>query len=217
MMPEEPLAGTYRPYTPDTWPEPRSAIIFPDALMAAQLKRRKFNVKEFYRMVPACILGEDTLEELIDGDVMVRAFKTRRHSNALSNLFQEILSISPTLYPSIQCPIRLDDYNEPVADIALLANDSDKEEHPGPKDVLLAIEIADTTDEVEYDRNIKRPLYARYGIPELWILVVQTEEIEVHRQPTPEGYADVQVYRRGDTLTIQELPGVQLTVDDLLA
>lgn len=216
MMPEEPLADTYRPYTPDTWPEPRSAIIFPDALMAAQLKRRKFTVTEFYRMVPACILGEDTLEELIDGDVMVRAFKTRRHLNALSKLLQEILSISPTLLPSIQCPIRLDDYNEPVADIALLANDTNKEEHPGPKDVLLAIEIADTPDEVEYDRNIKRPLYSRYGIPELWIFVLADDEIEVHRQPTPEGYADVQRYRRGYPLTIQALPGIRLTVDEML-
>ena len=67
------MTDSYRQYTPDTWPDPRSAIIFPDELKVAQLKRRKFTVEEFYRMVPACILGEDTLEELIDGDVMVRA------------------------------------------------------------------------------------------------------------------------------------------------
>ena len=188
MMMEEPLASTYRPYTPDTWPEPRSAIVFPDELKTAQLKRRKFNVKEFYRMVPACILGEDTLEELIDGDVMVRAFKTRRHSNALSELFREILSITPTLYSSIQCPIRLDDYNEPVADIAILANDSDREKHPGPKDVLLAIEIADLLDEAEYDRNIKLPLYARYGIRELWLFKLQSGVVEVHRNPTGDSF-----------------------------
>ena len=211
------MVESHRPYTPDTWPYPRSAIVFPDELMAAQLKRRKFTVPEFYRMVPACILGEDTLEELIDGDVMVRAFKTRHHSNALSKLFQEILSVSPTLYPSVQCPIRLNDYNEPVADIALLANDSDREEHPGPKEVLLTIEVADTPDEVEYDRSIKRPLYARYGIPELWIIVLASDEIEVCREPTPEGYADVQTYRRGDALFIQELPNIELSVDDLLA
>ena len=180
------------------------------------MKRRKFNVAEFYRMVPACILGEDTLEELIDGDVMVRAFKTGRHSNAISKLFREMLSVRPTLYPSVQCPIRLDDYNEPVADMALLADDSDREEHPGPKDVLLAIEIADTPDEAEYDRNVKVPLYARYGIRELWLVKLRSSEIEVHRQPTPEGYADVQRYRRGDTLTIEALPGVRLAVDELL-
>lgn len=78
------MADSYRPYTPDTWPEPRSGIVFIDELKAAQLNRRKFNVTDFYRMVPACILGEDTLEELIDGDVMVRALKTRRHANVIS-------------------------------------------------------------------------------------------------------------------------------------
>ena len=216
-MTEEPLADTYRPYTPDTWPEPRSAIVFPDELKAAQLKRRKFNVKEFYSMVPACILGEDTLEELIDGDVMVRAFKTRRHSNALSKLFREMLSISPTLYPSIQCPVRLDDYNEPVADFALLANDSDGEEHPGPKDVLLAIEIADIPDEVEYDQNIKLPLYARYGIRELWLFKLQSGVVEVHRNPAGNGYREVAHIGRGDTLTIQARPVVRLAVDELLS
>ena len=82
------MADSYRPYAPDTWPEPRSALVYPEALQAAQLQRRKFNVAEFYRMVPACILGEDTLEELIDGDVMVRARKTARHSSALSRLFR---------------------------------------------------------------------------------------------------------------------------------
>ena len=210
------MADSYRPYTPDTWPDPRSGIVFFDELLAAQLKRRKFNVKEFYRMVPACILGEDTLEELIDGDVMVRAFKTRRHSNALSKLFREMLNIGPTLYPSIQCPIRLDDYNEPVADIALLANDSDREEHPGPKDVLLAIEIADILDEAEYDRNIKLPLYARYGIRELWLFKLQSAIVEVHRNPAGDGYREAAQFGHGDTLTIQTLPGVRLLVDDLL-
>ena len=211
------MAEPYRPYAPDTWPEPRSGIVFLDELRAAQLKRRKFNVKEFYRMVPACILGEDTLEELIDGDVMVRALKTGRHSKAVSNLFRAMLRVDSNLYPNIQCPIRLDSYNEPVADIALLADDSDSDEHPGPKDALLVMEIADTPDEVNYDQNVKLPLYARYGIRELWLFALATEEIEVSRQPTPEGYADVQTYRRGDTLTIQALPDVRLTVDELLA
>ena len=217
MMMEEPVLDSYRPYTPDTWPEPRSAMAFPDKLKAAQLKRRKFTVAEFYRMVPACILGEDTLEELIDGDVMVRAYKTGRHSNVVSGLFQQMLNVTPPLHPNAQCPIRLDDYNEPVADIALLADDSDTEEHPGPDAVLLAIEIADTLEEAEYDHNIKLPLYARYGIPELWLFNLQSGIVEVHRQPMPEGYADVQRYRRGDTLAIQELPGIQFNGGDLLA
>ena len=135
------------------------------------MKRRKFTVEEFYRMVPACILGEDTLEELIDGDVMVRAYQNRRHSNAVSELMRLfILSPMPSLYPSAHCPIRFDDYNEPVADIVLLAKEFESAEHPGPNDLTLAVEIADTEDEFEYDRNAKLPLYARYGLQEVWLV-----------------------------------------------
>lgn len=207
----------YRPYTPDTWPEPRSGTVFLEELKAAQMKRRKFTVEEFYRMVPACILGEDTLEELIEGDVMVRALKTPRHSGAISRLFRLFISEdSSGLNPSVQCPIRCGHYNEPVADMALLSPDFEGKEHPGAEDVLLAIEVADTPEEVKYDQNIKRPLYARYGIPELWLVRLQSGIVEAHRQTTPEGYADVRPYGRGDTLTIQALPGTTFSVDDLL-
>ena len=210
------MADSYRPYTPDTRPDPRSGIVFLDELKAAQLKRRKFNVKEFYRMVPACILGEDTLEELIDGDVMVRALKTGRHSNAISRLFQQMLSVTPTLYPSVQCPIRLDDYNEPVADMALMADDGAREEHPGSGDVLLAIEIADTPGEAEYDRNIKLPLYARYGIRELWLFMLQSSIVEAYRNPIDDRYEEAVQFGRGDALTIQALPEVRFVLDELL-
>ena len=102
-----------------------------------------------------------------------------------------------------------------MADIALLSTDPETE-HPRPLDVKLLIEVAGTVDEAEYNRGTKLPLYARYCIPELWGFVLVTDKIEVSRQPTPEGYADVQLYRRSDTLTIQELPEVRLTVDELL-
>ena len=173
-------------------------------------------MEEFYRMVPACILGEDILEELIDGDVMVRAWQTRRHSSVISKLMR-LFMLDPkvSLYPNAHCPIRFDDYNEPVADIALLPTDPETE-HPRPPDVKLLIEVAGTVDEAEYNRGTKLPLYARYGIPELWVFALETDEIEVSRQPTPEGYADVQAYQRGDTLTIQSLPDVRLAVDELL-
>ena len=91
----------------------------------------------------------------------------------------------------------------------------DRENIPGPEDILLVIEIADSS--LRADRNRKAQRYAASGIPELWIFVIETDDIEVSRQPTPDGYADVQVYRRGDTLSIQELPGIELRVDDLMA
>ena len=116
-----------------------------------------------------------------------------------------------------QSTIRLNDGSGPEPDIALLTPQAsiDRENIPRPEDILLVIEIADSS--LRADRGDKARRYAASGIPELWVFVLDADEIEVSRQPTPGGYADVQVRRRGDTLTIQELPGVQLAVAELLS
>jgi Uma2 family endonuclease len=64
-----------------------------------------------------------------------------------------------------------------------------RESHPGPQDILLLIEVADST--LKYDRNIKIPLYARCGIPEVWLIDIQNRRLEIHRQPSQEGYRQI--------------------------
>ena len=104
----------------------------------------------------------------------------------------------------------------PEPDIALLTPEAslDEENIPRANGVLLVVEVAGSS--LRTDRGEKARRYAQNGIPELWIFVLADDEIEVHRQPTPEGYADVQRHHRGDALTIQELPGVRFSVDELL-
>ena len=85
---------------------------------------------------------------------------------------------------------------------------------PRAEDILLVVEVAGSS--LRTDRGEKARRYAQSGIPELWIFVLETDEVEVSRQPTPEGYSDVRTYRRGDTLTIQELPEVRIAVGELL-
>lgn len=104
----------------------------------------------------------------------------------------------------------------PEPDIALLTPEAsrDAENIPRPEGVLLVVEVAGSS--LRTDRGGKARRYAQNGIPELWIFILASDEIKVCRQPTPEGYAYVRRYRRGDTLTIQALPDVRLAVDDLL-
>ena len=127
-----------------------------------------------------------------------------------------ILDPKVSLYANAHCPIRFDDYDEPVADMALLAKEFEGTEHPGPNDLTLAVEIADTEDEVEYDRNTKLPLHARYGVREVWLVKLQSSMVEAHRNPVGGSYREIARYRRGGTLIIQELPEVRLSVDELL-
>ena len=86
--------------------------------------------------------------------------------------------------------------------------------HPEASDVLLVIEVGDTS--VEADRRTKIPLYARTGIPEAWLVNLPADTIECYREPTSEGYANFRTVKRGETLTPVRLPGVTLRADDIL-
>jgi Uma2 family endonuclease len=86
--------------------------------------------------------------------------------------------------------------------------------HPGPQDILLLIEVMDTS--IERDHRVKLPLYARAGIPEVWLVDLGAACFEVYREPARDGYREVSVRRRGEALAIAAFPDVALTVDDLV-
>lgn len=178
----------------------------------------KFTVDEYMQMVELGVLAKEDRAELVDGVIMEMApvgrphgRRTHRVARLLGRLLPEDVEIS------VQSTIRLGDQTAPEPDIAILSPQAslDEENIPRPEGILLVVEVAGSS--LRTDRGEKARRYAESGIPELWIFVLERDEIEVHRQPTPEGYADVQVYRRGDTLTIQGLPGIQFSADDLLA
>lgn len=182
-----------------------------------ELLTRKFTVEEFVRMGEAGIFEPDVRVELIDGVIVEMSGTGRPHArrtHRIARLFGRILPEDVEV--SVQSTIRLNDWSGPEPDIALLSPEAslDGENIPSPEDILLIAEVADSS--LRIDRGNKARRYAESGIPELWVFVLADDEIEVHRQPTPEGYADAQRYRRGDTLTIEALPGVRLAVDDLL-
>ena len=177
----------------------------------------KFTVDEVVRMAETGVLGEDDRVELIDG-VLVEMARTGRPHGHRTHWVARVFGrkVPENVEVSVQSTVRLNDWTAPEPDIALLTPEAsqDKVNLPGPRDILLVVEIADTT--VATDRTNKARLYARSGIPELWIFILPSDEIEVYRTPTPRGYKRVQRYRRGDTLTVEALPGIQFPVDELL-
>ena len=188
------------------------------AAKSRSLASRKFSVDEYMGMVEIGVLGKDDRVELVDGVILEMAPIGRPHErrvNRLARLFSR--SVPDDIEVNIQGTIRLNDNTGPEPDISLLTPEasSDDQNIAGSGAVLLVVEVSDSS--LRFDRGDKARRYAVSGIPELWIFVLETDEIEVSRQPTPDGYANVQVYRPGDTLTIQQLPGIQFSVDDLLA
>jgi Uma2 family endonuclease len=184
----------------------------------ASITRRKLDVDEYHRMGEAGILHEDDRVELIEGDLVEMAPIGSPHAstvNTLAELLGAALGRRAIVAP--QNPIRLDDRSEPQPDLAVLR----RHEHryygrlPGPDDVLLIVEVADSS--LRHDRDAKLPLYAKHGIPEVWIVNLVDKLVEVCRDPRPDGcYGTVAPVGRGGALEPALLPGAVINVDDIL-
>ncbi|HET6569290.1 MAG TPA: Uma2 family endonuclease [Rhodothermales bacterium] len=185
--------------------------------MSAAYQRRLFTVSEYYAMAEFGILAPDERVELLEGQIIADFPIGSRHAACVNRLhFYLACRINRRAQIHIRNPVRLSRYSEPEPDVALLKPRDDfyAEAHPRPEDVLLIIEVADTSEEA--DRRLKVPLYARSGIPEVWLVALNKETVEVYRSPSPDGYAETSRLARGESLHVQALPDVVLTVDELL-
>jgi Uma2 family endonuclease len=180
-----------------------------------QVTRWRFTVHDYHRMGEAGILHEDDRVELIEGELVeMTAIGTRHFScvNRLNRLF--VMNVGDDAIVSVQNPVRLNEYNEPQPDLAVIRPRDYRESLPEPDDVLLLIEVSDTT--LAYDRGVKLPLYARAGIMEVWIVDLAGETIACHTDPSGEGYRRADRLRRGQTLESILLPGLTPSVDQVL-
>ena len=116
----------------------------------------------------------------------------------------------------VQDPIQLDDFNEPQPDVAVLRfrDDYYSRRHPTPVDVLLVIEVADSS--LSYDRDEKMPLYGRAGIPEAWLVDVQSGTITVFTEPQASGYGQQRMMSRGDEIVSVSVECLRLQVDEAM-
>ena len=178
---------------------------------------RKFTVAEYYRMAEVGILGPDERVQLIEGEIIVMPPIGPGHADNVDEFNEVLARYAPGRYRvRIQNPVRLNDGSEPEPDVALLRRRPEGygAAHPNPSDVLLVIEVADST--LEYDRQVKAHVYGRAGIPETWVRNLPEDCIERFTQPGPDGYTQHTVHRRGETLTPVALPDLELAVADLL-
>ena len=176
-----------------------------------------FTVADYYRMADAGLFHEDSRVELIQGQIIDMSPIGSPHFgmvNRLNRLLVPLVGVRGLV--SVQNPVRLDPGSEPQPDIAILKPRADDYETgaPGPDDVLLLIEVADTS--LDFDRNVKVPLYAQSGIVEYWIVNLPERIVEVHREPAGARYVQVRRAGPGETLDILLLPGAHLPSADLL-
>lgn len=184
---------------------------------SVQVNRRSFTVAEYERMGQFGIFSEDARVELVCGEIIQMSPIGERHAACVDFLTQLItLRLRRGAIVRVQNPIQLDDYSEPQPDIAVLKPRDDfyRRAHPRPEDVLLVIEVSDST--LEYDRKVKMPLYAGAGIPEAWLVNLPEERIEVYSDPVDGEYQTVRSYAHGKRLQSHTLAALRLSVSKVL-
>ena len=184
--------------------------------MVTQLSKRQFTTQDYHQMVVAGILGEDERVELIQGEILQMSPVGIRHASCvkrLNRLFSQVLG--DRVIVAVQDPIELSNLSEPQPDLALLKPRDDfyAAGHPQRQDILLLVEVADTT--IESDRAIKIPLYASSGISEVWLVDVNQQVIEVFREPTANSYQNIQKFLQGE-IFVQAFPDVSFAVAQVL-
>ena len=194
-----------------------TTVVELEKLEIPALSRKKFCTAEIYKMMEVGILREESGWELIGGEIIHRMSIGSRHAGTIRRLEKFLeRNFGDQLLISGRNPIHLDEYNETGPDIALLRLRGDfyTDSHPSPPDILLVIEVSDST--IEYDREIKKTLYAESGIAEFWIINLKQNTIETYSNPANGTYYQMQIFGRGDTVLSKNISYLSLEANEIL-
>jgi Uma2 family endonuclease len=188
-----------------------------EGVMSAQLARKRFTAEEYQLMVDAGVFDEDSRIELIDGEIFDISPIGPRHASSVDKLTLLLIqALSGSIIVRVQNPIHLGEFSEPQPDLTLVKPRADfyARDLPSAADVLVAIEVSDTT--ADKDRLIKIPGYARAQLPEAWLVDLYNDRIEIYSQPLNGIYQEVRIVQRGQELVSKTLPQLKLNTDEIL-
>ncbi|MDF0552468.1 Uma2 family endonuclease [Kamptonema sp. UHCC 0994] len=185
--------------------------------MSVQMQRRLFTVQEYHLMIEAGVFANNDRVELIEGEIIEMAAIGTRHASCVKRLIAVFSDLERgRAIVGVQDPIQLTERTEPQPDVVLLQPRADyyATAHPRPSEVLLLIEVSDST--IDFDRDVKVPNYARSGIQEVWLWNLEDDCLEVYRLPTVNGYGFMQRFERGEMVSPLAFPDFNVSVDLIL-
>ena len=169
--------------------------------------------EEYERMAAEGLFAPGARVELIDGIVYDMSPQKSPHTTCLHLALRILTLLFPDAYVRVQSPLALGDDSEPEPDLAVVQGTVEDYAVEHPTTAMLVVEVADSS--LAHDKNLKIPLYARYGIPEAWLLNVAAKTLEVHRDPIEDVYRKQQTLRSGATVSPLARPEAQIAVADL--
>ena len=182
----------------------------------------RLSVAQYHAMIRLGILTADDPVELIEGQLIAKMPKNPLHRATTRLIRAALESIIPTgWYVDTQEPITTPD-SEPEPDVVVVRGDTRQylDRHPGPEDVALVVEVADTT--LQRDRELKKRLYAHAGIAVYWLVNLGERQLEVYTEPVERGseptYRNQQLFGLTDEVpfVIEGTEIARLPLQDLL-
>ena len=184
--------------------------------MNATVTIHRFNVEEYHRLTESNILHEDDRVELVEGRIVDMTPIGSKHAACVSRLNRIFtMKLQTSAIVQVQNPIQLLDQSEPQPDIVVLKNRDDfyAERLPNADDILLVIEVADSS--LEYDRETKLPLYAKANIPEVWLINLIENIVEIYSAPSLEGYNVITKHRHNQAIVPENFPDIKVVVSEI--
>lgn len=170
------------------------------------LTKRKFDIDQYHLMSEAGIINPDERVELIDGDIVQMSPTGDKHLAVVSRINALLTAQLLGKYiVHVQSPVKLSRYSEPEPDLMVVPHRDDYYASTGihPSDVLLLIEVSDTT--LRKDTEIKLPLYAQAGIPEVWIVDLNQEHVTQYTDLESGKYQQKRIIKREDQFSPSQL------------
>lgn len=180
-------------------------------------KRRRLTVDDFAKMCEVGILTSDDRVELIDGELIEMPPMGPPHAGIVNHLAKVlILRLGDEADLRVQSSVLLSRFTQPEPDLAIVRPDSAAYmlRHPQPADILVAIEVADSS--LRYARQEKMPRYAAAGVPEAWLVDVRARTITVYTGPSADGYETSRTLAWTEGLVATAVPGLSLVFEEIL-
>ena len=179
---------------------------------------KRWSVEDYHRMSELGILDPGERTELIAGYIILMVAKGTPHVTALrllATILDKLLA-NLDVFVSLQDPIQLDDFSEPEPDLGIVRGTvlDYAERHPGPNDVHLVVEVADST--LKYDCETKDKLYAQAGISDYWVLDLKNRQLHIFRDPTPTGYTRHLILAEPNSAAPLAFPNLKISLTAIL-
>jgi Uma2 family endonuclease len=192
----------------------------PDRIAGSQMpqpRELRFSVDDYYKMIEMGMIDDYERSEIIDGRMIKKMTIGDKHAAAVDFLTRLLIQALPDqILVRVQNPLRMSDFDELEPDIVLAdLTKYDGRRHPTPAVTLLVVEVADAS--LKFDRDVKLTMYADAGIPEVWIVNIPHDLIEVHTEPAVGLYRSTNIYRKGETVVSTVLSEIVLPVDSILS